>query len=115
MGTKIAESVIKATWQDRLQICQNQGQGVWLRLNSGFILPCRFALKCPKAKLYKVDLAPKGTSDLVLIQKAIWIETKKTGEGQNNNQIKFEELVTGMGMPYLCPDSTDTSQLEEIL
>lgn len=112
------ESIIKATWQERIQICQNQKQGVALRLNSGFVLVCRCAKQgCPKARgnLYKVTLCPPGTPDLVLITNAVWMETKKTGGKQEPDQIKFEEMATLMGMPYLCPDTTDTSELEAIL
>lgn len=116
MKLKLSEAQVKKAVIERLQIAQNQGLGVYFRMNAGWHLICPRAIKgCSHApKFYKVDLAPAGTSDFLWIPSgAFFIETKATGEIQKPEQVEFESMVTRRGNKYiLC---SDAGQLEEIL
>ena len=114
------ESDLKRSVEERLQWAKNQGQVLFLRLNSG-------AAYLPgKTGYYKIQLCPPGTADFVVWVKiyptahndywyieTIFIELKSgTGE-QSPEQIEFEKEVKEFGLNYYVIRKTE--ELESIL
>jgi len=110
------ESDLKRLVEERLQWAKNQGQVLFLRLNSG-------AAYLPgKTGYYKIQLCPPGTADFVVWVKyhlipsfvnTIYIELKSDTGEQSPEQIEFEKEVKEFGLNYYVIRKTE--ELESIL
>jgi len=75
-----------------LIIKQNQGELMWLRLNAGMLIVGKS----------KIQLAPPGTADFLIIRhgKAIFIELKGDKGRLSDAQLDFGSLVKEHGADY---------------
>ena len=75
-----------------LIIKQNQGELMWLRLNAGMLIVGKS----------KIQLAPPGTADFLIIRrgKAIFIELKGDKGRLSDAQLDFGNLVKEHGADY---------------
>ena len=75
-----------------LIIKQNQGELMWLRLNAGMLIVGK----------NKIQLAPPGTADFLIIRhgKAIFIELKGDKGRLSDAQLDFGSLVEEHGADY---------------
>src|SRR3990167_2662206 len=131
MTLKISEADIKRAVEDRLQIAQNQGQLMFLRLNSGDFIEVRGATR------RRIKGCPPGTADFIVLQSVsfsltyagvspshqlpvipativTFIEVKKPKGGKQSEEQKvFEVKVRQFYARYFILKSVD--ELEEIL
>ena len=97
------EGDLKRTVEDYLQIKQNQGELMFLRLNSGM-----FFLPSGGGKYRAVKGCPRGTADLMVIEpsahgqicQVIFLELKSKYGKQTKEQKEFEKMVWDIGCWY---------------
>ena len=124
MKLKISEASVKSAVEARFQIAQNQGQLVYLRLNSGELI----AMAGESRR--RIKLCPTGTADFVVFQgmwtilaalnhqtpfvcRVTFLEIKSSTGKQSPDQKAFQQSVEQQNCRYYLVN--DASQLEEIL
>ncbi len=92
------EAAIKRACEERLQIRQNMGELLYLRLNSGDMFTF-YPRKDGKVMRYRVKGCPKGTLDIFVLKdaQAYFFETKRPGEDFTKEQRYFCQLVREQG------------------
>ena len=125
----VSESEVKKAVEDRLQFAQNQGQLIFLRLNSGDFIEVRGDTR------RRIKGCPAGTADYVVFQgvkhelcfgvtpfdrckplpacRVTFIECKSSKGKQSPEQKTFEEEVKKQNCRYFLVRDVDI--LEEIL
>ncbi len=112
------EADLKRLITDWLQIQQNQGRLMWLRLNSG-----TFVADAGTPKHRVIRGCPKGTADLLILcwpnpyhytcpHETIFVELKVKGK-QSEAQREFQKSVEAQGARYELVRSLE--DLERIL
>ena len=98
------ESDLKSSISNYLQILENQGKLFYERLNSGELL----VLNKDKS-VRKVKLCRKGTSDFIVVVygRVIFIETKRKGKTQSDEQKEFQTKVECVSAQYWLVDDFD--------
>lgn len=125
---ELSEAEVKQGVEHYLTIMQNQGRLFFLRLNSGVAF-----MPAGNGKFYKIQLCPKGTADLMVIQGGqvqfsyrgklhgephgiacvTFIELKKAKGKQSKEQVEFQEMITGFHCRYAVVRSVE--ELQEVL
>lgn len=112
----LSEADIKLAVEERLTYAQNQGQLMFLRLNSGE------ALVKKGDKFYKIQLCPSGTADFIVIQseptvnifpRVTFLEIKSSKGSQSMEQEDFQVMVQWLSCRYAVV--RDAEELEGIL
>jgi hypothetical protein len=120
---KVLEADLKRAVSDYLQIGENQGKWVHLRLNSGDFIEVRGDTR------RRIKGCPKGTADYIVLQatwvnaypthinvnycRAIFLELKSKKGKQSKEQKEFEIKVGKERCEYFVVRSIE--ELEEIL
>ncbi len=115
------EAQIKHDCEERLQIRQNMGELIYLRLNSGDAIVCDQVAKgkgcCDSAhrKTRRIRGCPKGTLDLYVLKdgQTYFLDTKVPGEGMSRGQRQFAQLVREQGAIAKVIRSVD--EMDEVL
>ena len=113
----ITESQLKLQTSQYLQILENQGKLIWLRLNAGGIV-----IEGEKRRYFQ-GVKP-GCADFLVLKRAsitryydscqaIFIETKSTDGRQSQKQKDFQVLVERQGAAYHIVKSLE--DIERIL
>ena len=131
LAAATSESSLKRTIQHYLDVQMAQGLLWWCRVNSGSLL-----VAGRDERRYRVQLAPEGTADILVIQgrgvdvgfrdargnkggltaitpDVFWIETKRTRGKQSEMQAEFQRRVEAEGCRYILAHSLD--DVEEAL
>jgi len=97
------EADLKRTCEDYLQIQQNLGGLMFLRLNSGD------AFREYGGRKYRIKLCPEGTADFYVLKKSrsIFIELKGDKGKQSDEQTAFEQAVRRQGADYFVVRDTE--------
>ena len=112
----ISEADLKRTIEDYLQLGQNQGRWVFLRLNAGdFIVQTHnhFGGRWGMASRRRIKGCPRGTADLEVIKGRFmedgkrfgrpliyFLELKSSKGKQTKEQQEFQKLVEMQGCSY---------------
>lgn len=114
------EADLKRTVTEYLDILQNQGKLVWLRLNAGDFIEVRGNTR------RRIKGCPAGTADIQVIVKwwpqgapnkwetrVVFIELKSEKGKQSPEQGAFQKIVEAQGASYFIVRELET--LQEIL
>jgi len=97
------ESDLKLAVADYLQILQNQGKLVYLRLNAGDFIEVRGNSRrrvkgCPAGTADFVGIM--GACDAYIVDKVFFLELKSAKGRQTKEQLAFQEMVEMQGAQY---------------
>ncbi len=97
------EAELKSAVDDYLNILQNQGKVLFLRLNSGDFIEVRGETR------RRVRGCPKGTADYIVIMpnRVIFLELKSDVGKQSKEQKEFQGKVEEQGALYYVVRSVD--------
>ena len=103
------EGTLKSTVENYLQVLENQGKLIFLRLNSGDFIEVRGNSR------RRVKGCPAGTADFEIIvgECTIFLELKSKNGKQNKEQKLFERKVKSFGCEYHIIRSFE--ELENVL
>mgnify|MGYP001582166877 CR=1 FL=1 len=113
----MSEADLKRTCEDYLQLLQNGGKLIFLRLNSGNLV-----VSNPDGSYRRrIRGCPSGTADYIIIRSCLgescilrivdFIELKSVKGRQSPDQLAFEDLVTKQGCGYHIVRTLEELQL----
>jgi len=105
----LSEAQVKQAVEEYLQYQQNLGKLFYLRLNSGDAFINR------GGKSYKIQLCPKGTADLMVIQISqdyptpiiTFVELKSSKGKQSPEQVEFAMQIVKFNCGYIVVRSVE--------